>query len=303
MLASLDRLTGPRVVDVSTDTKLGDVERAMLDFSVASVDHDAAVSRAIRHHLQSGGKRVRARLALSCAEALAVEPGDAIAIACCCELLHNASLLHDDLQDRDEERRGRAAVWSAFGDDVALLAGDLLLSSAYRALADVRSAWNLGALMHLVHSRVATVIHGQELDSLPHENGGFDLAAYERIAAGKSGPLLSLPLELPLRLSGLGRHAATAREAAEAFAIGYQIADDLQDIALDDPLQSPNSGSNLVWILRAQDSGGAAENLAARHAKAALMRAVKAARALPNGAGDLLCSYAERFEHQLRSWS
>lgn len=297
MLASPD-LPQPKSFDATLEVNLAAVERAMHDVATAAFGGDRLVDRAILHHLGSGGKRARARLALASADALALEPGDAVAIAACCELLHNASLIHDDLQDRDERRRGQPAVWKAFGDDVALLAGDLMLSSAYHALAGVGPGAHLAALLRIVHARTATLIRGQAADL---HGGSAGLPDYEQVASTKSGPLLGLPLELPLVAAGLVQFMDVAREAAEAFAIGYQIADDLQDIARDDPARTAR-GTNVVWVLRDAAAGPEAERIAARHAAAALARADARAGSLPNGSGELLCSYARRLREDLQPW-
>ena len=138
--------------------RLATVSQKMLSVALGSADPQSPVCQAVIHHLRTPGLRVRSQIALHAADCLGVDAQSALAIATCCELLHNASLIHDDLQDRDQLRRGMQAVWSMFGDDVALCAGDLLLSSAYAALADVT---NIAAMQHLVaqtHAAVAQTI-------------------------------------------------------------------------------------------------------------------------------------------------
>ena len=77
--------------------------------------NDGAMTTAALYHLRSGGGRVRAELALISARALRLPRHITIAISAACELLHNASLVHDDLQDGDASRRGKIAVWKRFG--------------------------------------------------------------------------------------------------------------------------------------------------------------------------------------------
>ena len=188
---------------------------------------------AAHYHLQTGGRNIRAHLALDAAFHLGLSAQTAIAIASCCELLHNASLIHDDVQDRDSTRRGAEAVWKTFGDDIAICTGDLLLSAAYAALAGIDDPESLPHMLALVHRRIAAAIRGQSADIAHRSNPVKDVDTYLRIVTGKSGALLSLPLELALLASGRGQSTAQARDAAEAFAIGYQIADDLDDIGKD----------------------------------------------------------------------
>src|SRR6185295_17019159 len=88
----------------------------------------------VREHLASGGKRLRARLALTALTALGGERAHGIAWAAACELLHNATLVHDDVQDGDELRRGQPTVWARHGVAQAINAGDLLFALPYLAV-------------------------------------------------------------------------------------------------------------------------------------------------------------------------
>ena len=85
-------------------------------------------------HLDTGGKRLRARLALASCQALGGTAEDAVDWAAAVELLHNASLIHDDIQDGDRTRRGRPALWTKYGAAQAINTGDLLLMLPFRAL-------------------------------------------------------------------------------------------------------------------------------------------------------------------------
>ena len=79
----------------------------------------------VRQHLETGGKRLRARLALAATEALGHQRADAISWAAACELLHNATLIHDDVQDGDRVRRGEPTVWVRHGIPQAINAGEI----------------------------------------------------------------------------------------------------------------------------------------------------------------------------------
>ena len=92
------------------------------------------LEESIRHALAGGGKRIRPVLCLATAEAAGAEPEAALPAAAALELVHNFSLVHDDLPalDNDELRRGRPSTWAAYGEAVAVLAGDALLAEALR---------------------------------------------------------------------------------------------------------------------------------------------------------------------------
>ena len=88
----------------------------------------------VREHLGAGGKRLRARLAIAACQALGGRAEDAIDWAAAVELLHNASLVHDDIQDGDRTRRGKPALWARYGPAQAINTGDVLLMLPFRAL-------------------------------------------------------------------------------------------------------------------------------------------------------------------------
>lgn len=263
---------------------------------VPDLDIFNTAARAATGHLKAGGRRIRARLALDAAFQLGLSACDAVAIASSCELLHNASLVHDDLQDRDPRRRDADAVWAVYGDETAVCAGDLLLSSAYASLAELDKPGCLPQMVSLVHVRTAAAIQGQTADVSHRTRPVTDLATYLRIVAGKSGALLSLPLELALIAAGQGQWAAHACEAAEAFAIGYQIADDLDDLDKDARGDGAAPALNVALLLQ-RGSGGPEGGARVRQRCVALARqhlqlAASGATALPSRCGRLLAQLA-----------
>lgn len=270
------------------DTLLADVERRMLALCDSP---DGVLQSAVKHHLGSGGSRVRARLALDASVALDLPKRDALAVATACELLHNASLIHDDLQDRDSKRRSQPAVWAKFGPDVAICAGDLLLSAAYAALATLGDT--AAPLIAHVHTRVAITIHGQSEDLNHAKRSDLSLPEYEAIAAGKSGPLLSLPLELALRLAGAGHQVSTALRAINSFALGYQMLDDIADADAD----AVAGEVNAVTILAA--AGAADPKRAVRdRALAHLNAAADIAKSLPATIPTIVSGYIDMLLHR-----
>lgn len=245
-------------------------------------------ARAAVGHLAAGGQRVRARLALGASVALNLTPQDSIALAATAELLHNASLVHDDLQDRETIRRGNPTVWAAYGDEVAICTGDLLLSAAYGALAAFSDTRLLPDLITLVHARTALVVRGQCAEFSAKGQQVTDMAVYERIAVGKSGALLSLPLELALAAAGKKEWMSEARRAAEAFGIGYQIMDDMEDVESDAAGADGPRAVNALLVLRAAGHGPNTKVVAREIGLRHLRSAIALADRLPNGAGTLL---------------
>jgi geranylgeranyl pyrophosphate synthase len=265
------------------------LEHKMLEFVSANASHahqasPSGAAQAAAYHLASGGQRVRARLALSAGLALGLCKPDVLCLAAAAELLHNASLVHDDLQDRDVLRHGQQAVWVKFGANVAICAGDLMLSAAYAALYGMSEVRAVPALLALMHKRVASAITGQCADFGRAVSAVDDLVAYKRIALAKSGALLSLPLELVLLASGHTAWAEQACQAGEAFSVGYQVVDDLADVQRD----SESGALNIVIVLQHAGFGDQARTRARQFGLEHLDRAMALANQLPLESGALL---------------
>ena len=233
-----------------------EVDKVMLDVIERSEDsraHSIMVSSAncaAIYHLKSGGQRIRARLALHSARCLNLTKKDGIVLAATAELIHNASLIHDDLQDRDEIRRNVAAVWFIHGDDVAICAGDLLLSAAYSTIADVSCIDKLPRLIKLVHSRVVRAISGQCADLSCASAESLDVDEYLKITTAKSGSLLGLPMELALLAADCSSALDATRSTVNSFAAGYQIFDDLCDLEADLARGVAAPALNVVQVLQ-----------------------------------------------------
>jgi len=277
------------------------VERRMLDLIAPCTEQNEGkrsdTAKAAAYHLSSGGQRVRARLALSSGKALGLSDSDAVCIASCAELLHNASLIHDDLQDGEQYRRGIETVSASYGKSIAVCTGDLLLSAAYAALSYFGNARLVPALISLVHERTSDVINGQCAGLTPTGNATEDMALYERIAAGKSGSLLSLPIELALVGSSKSKWVDEARVAAEHFAIGYQIVDDIDDVAQDEGSRSVNA----VLVLKASEQGHLSRSLSKGRAFGLfhLDQAIARCGGLPERSGALLQELAQKLRDRL----
>jgi geranylgeranyl pyrophosphate synthase len=248
------------------------------------------VADAARYHLAAGGARVRARIGMEAAAALDLSPTTGLACAAAPELLHNASLVHDDLQDGDTMRRNRPAVWSRYGRDAAISAGDLLISAAYRTIA---SHPNAGAALCAMHDAVAITIRGQAQDCSVNNHSSEDYAA---IAADKSGPLLALPIRLAL-IAADATGQEVAIRAGCAIAIAYQTIDDLADRAAD----RASGATNICLSLEAEGHDPAMASMVARsRAQVALISARQDARALPRNSGAPFLALATRLEAQLK---
>lgn len=208
-----------------------DLVEAMMG-RLASGDRLDRAGVMVQEHLSTGGKRVRARLALAATAALGGDRAAAAPWAAACELLHNATLIHDDIQDGDTVRRGQPTTWVRHGVHQAINAGDLLLMLPFVALASLPvSGEHRAALSRSLAEAAVRTVRGQveDIDLLPGEH--LHRAAWVRAARGKTGGLFSLPVEGAALVAGHDAEAA-ARMAAPFAELGvlFQLQDDVVDL-------------------------------------------------------------------------
>jgi geranylgeranyl diphosphate synthase type II len=175
-----------------------------------------------RYALEMGGKRIRPVIALAVGEALDTPPGQVMPAALAVELVHNFSLVHDDLPslDDDEERRGKPSVWAAFGEGKALLAGDALLAEAFR----LACAYPTTEVARELAEATLGMIGGQYLDTM---EPGTDLETVHRL---KTGCLFHASVTLALWAAGLPRDEQAAwRDFADELGMLFQVVDDILD--------------------------------------------------------------------------
>jgi geranylgeranyl diphosphate synthase, type I len=199
--------------------KLELVEQLLRDAALA----DGQLGQAAAYLLERPGKRIRARLALDLGDSLQILPEHAIALAAAIELLHNASLVLDDLQDRDEMRRGQASVWRAFGRSQAINLGTFLIGQSFALAARLPGASRLFA------SALREATAGQSAETDFH-HATPALPAYERMAEAKTGALFALAARTAAVLARLPEDLAG--KAGQSFArlgAAYQVQDDLAD--------------------------------------------------------------------------
>ena len=280
---------------------LADIEE-MMHRALDACAEETAVSQAVRaahYHLACGGQRIRARLAATSALALKLPVSDTVVLAAAAELIHNASLVHDDVVDREEYRRGSKTVAAAYGSTIAICTGDLLLSASYAVLGDLSRSGQIPVLIRAVFRAASAAIHGQCREFALTTKSAEMWQDYEAIAKAKSGALLALPLELVFGAAGRPECVPVARKCAEAFAVAYQIVDDIDDLAKDRGDGVGPSCYNAMLILEAQGHADGALAIASRLAKDRLLESIELAGALPNQSGKLLSDLAKEMLGQI----
>ncbi len=211
-------------------SQLGAVEELMRDFCIGGGD---ALGAMVWQHIAGGGKRFRARLALQAVQALGDRDTDGIAWAASCELLHNASLIHDDIQDGDRFRRGKEALWVRHGAAHAINAGDLCISLAFAVIGSVPTSdaqrWQLANLLACSTRRI---VEGQAAEMRLLLTGAIPTwHDYASCVEGKTSALFSLPIEGAALIAGRSvEDAAALGDAFRPLGVLFQIQDDILDL-------------------------------------------------------------------------
>jgi geranylgeranyl diphosphate synthase type II len=172
--------------------------------------------------VEMGGKRIRPVISLAVGEALGAPPEDVMPAGLALEMVHNFSLVHDDLPglDNDEERRGKPSVWAAYGVGTAVLAGDALLAEAFR----LACSYETPEVARELAEATLGMIGGQYLDTM---EPGADLEWVHRL---KTGRLFYASVSMPLWATGLPeREQAPWRAFGEELGLLFQIVDDILD--------------------------------------------------------------------------
>jgi geranylgeranyl diphosphate synthase type II len=219
------------------------VDRALETALPAAEAWPPRVHEAMRYSVFAGGKRVRPLLAMAGAAAVGGDPAVAMPLACAVEMIHTYSLIHDDLpaMDDDDLRRGRPTCHKAFGEAVAILAGDALLTHAFGELARVppgvspeERARRLEAVSLLAEACGTSGLVGGQVVDLECEGQPVDGATVERIHRAKTGALLLACVQGGAVLGGADAAALAALTTyGRAIGLAFQVIDDVLDATED----------------------------------------------------------------------
>ena len=205
-------------------SRLDDDTRLMASYHLGWCERDG------REVVAPSGKGVRPSMVLMAGEALGAAPEDLVAGAVAVELVHNFSLIHDDLMDRDSERHHRPTVWSVWGDPMAVLVGDALLSLAHEVL-DGSPSPSAASAARALDRATRELIHGQVLDVAFERRSDVTLSECLEMAAGKTGALLGVSAELGAILAGAPASSTRAlRRYGQEVGLAFQLIDDLLGI-------------------------------------------------------------------------
>lgn len=228
-------IASPARLSSQLEEGLAAVERAMLDVTDS---HVKVLRDASRHILSAGGKRIRPRLLLLSYLALggsdvayAAKPAAAI------ELMHTASVVHDDINDHGIVRRGRPSVNAQWGPTFALLTGDFLFTAVYELMAPYHD-------LNIDLARAATaLVEGETLQASAVKDKAFTRAVYMDIIALKTAALFRAAGSIGAKMAQAGQREIDALQGF-GFNLGlaFQIIDDILDIVADDESLGKTSG-------------------------------------------------------------
>jgi geranylgeranyl diphosphate synthase type II len=227
-----------------------EIERYLEGLRFSTEEVTAGLEEAMRYSLLGGGKRIRPVLALATAEATGMAPESVLPLAAALELIHTYSLIHDDLpaMDDDDLRRGRPTCHKAFGEDVAILAGDGLYAEAFRLLLSEQRAEPRALLAAAARLAAATgvqgMVGGQYVDVA--ETAADDADSLRHLHELKTGQLIASSIECVLLLGGPHKHDTISyfRTFASELGVLFQIVDDILDVTGSDATLGKPQGSD-----------------------------------------------------------
>jgi geranylgeranyl pyrophosphate synthase len=229
MSATLATQTAPPALLAYLDEVRREVDVELARRLAPPADDPGRLVEAMCYAATGPGKRIRPAVLIAAAEACGGTRARAMPAACALEMLHAYTLVHDDLpaMDDDDERRGRPTVHIAFGEAIAVLAGDGLLTAAFGILAELGPGAGPAVAVMARRAGSAELLLGQAIDSLAPPRS---FAEVERLHAGKTGALFAASAEIGGIAAGADAEvcAALARYGM-AIGIAFQHADDRDD--------------------------------------------------------------------------
>jgi geranylgeranyl diphosphate synthase type I len=222
-----------------------DIDNALLPY--LDVGKHDKLRKAMKHYPEAGGKRLRPLMAITVAEAVGGRGRAAIPFGCCLEIIHNFTLVHDDVIDQDPVRRGRPAVHVLYDIPTAIIAGDALFAIAYRVLAETDvDGEGLRRLVRSVSDTVYLIAEGQQMDVDNEDSPDVTIDAYLEMVEKKTAVLFACAAEGGAIIGrGSERQIKDMFEYARLLGIGFQIWDDVLGLEGEEKVLGKPVGSDI----------------------------------------------------------
>ena len=210
-----------------------DLPKVEVELKQSFLTNNKLLNKWLSHQKKSKGKFIRAQLALAAGELLDLPKNTVIKWATACELMHTASLVHDDICDQDVKRRGDKTIWKKYGIPAAICTGDFLIAQAFNKISEIETGWHQTILLKSLSDSVKKIIDGQVLD-IEVNVKKISLNEYEKIAYEKTGPLLMTPLDGMFRCKELTEAEITGLvNLMHIIGLVYQMINDLNNAMSD----------------------------------------------------------------------
>lgn len=216
------------------------IEKALVEHLDEANAMDRKLTDAMKYSLTAGGKRLRPILLMAAADVLGADGMKFMPVACGLEMIHTYSLIHDDLpaMDNDDYRRGKLTNHKVFGEDIAILAGDGLLTLAFEVMLRQKDVPPEALLRVVREVSMAAgpngMVGGQAMDQQA-ENKLIPMEDLRKLHMGKTGALFKAAIRSGAILGGaIEADLARFTEYAECFGLAFQITDDILDVIGDE---------------------------------------------------------------------
>jgi geranylgeranyl diphosphate synthase type I len=203
--------------------------------------------KAMAHYPEAGGKRLRPVMAVTVAEAVGKKGKQAIPFGCALEIVHNFTLVHDDVMDKDETRRGRPAVHILYDIPTAIIAGDALFAVAFWTIAKTETdGERLRKLFQISAEAIYKVAEGQQMDIDFETRDDIKVEEYMEMVEKKTAVLFACAAEGGALIGGgTTAQMADMKEYAMLLGVGFQIWDDVLGLTADEKKLGKPVGSDI----------------------------------------------------------
>ncbi len=229
-----------------------EIDRALDRYLPKANVPPATIHKAMRYSLFAGGKRLRPILCLAANEASGGKTKNALPLACALECIHTYSLVHDDLpsMDNDDFRRGRATCHKVFGDGIAVLTGDALLTMAFEIAAQARESrrYDLRKMLRELSNAASSrkLIAGQVAD-LEAEGRKVTRAQLRYIHENKTAAILTTSVRLgAMSANATEKQLAAITEFGRALGLAFQVIDDILDLTQTSEKLGKSAGKDIA---------------------------------------------------------
>jgi geranylgeranyl diphosphate synthase type II len=228
------------------------IDRALERYLPKEKTRPPTIHKAMRYSLFAGGKRLRPILCLAAAEACGGKVDNALPLACALECIHTYSLVHDDLpsMDNDDFRRGRPTCHKVFGDGIAVLAGDGLLTIAFEIVSRAKPTprYNMSVLLREVAVAAGSqkLIAGQVAD-LEAEGRKIDMSGLRYIHQNKTAAILTTSVRLgAMSANASSKQLAAITKFGRALGLAFQVIDDILDVTQTSEKLGKSAGKDIA---------------------------------------------------------